>query len=85
MLLSWPTLDRPTVSSPLELAVSTPDNVRSGSQGSDQLPPSKQMWTASGGSDPMDLSPRGKGKGDKKGKGKGKGDKSTKPKECFCG
>ena len=46
----------------------------------------KQTWTASGGSDPMDLSPLGKGKGGKKGKGKGKSDKSVKPKECFyCG
>ena len=46
----------------------------------------KQTWTASGGSDPMDLSPLGKGKGGKKGKGKGNGDKSAKPKECFyCG
>ena len=46
----------------------------------------KQTWTASGGSDPMDLSPLGKGKGGKKGKGKGEGDKSAKPKECFyCG
>ena len=46
----------------------------------------KQTWTARGGSDPMDLSPLGKGKGGKKGKGKGKGDKSAKPKECFyCG
>ena len=34
----------------------------------------KQMWTAPGGSDLMDLSPLGKGKGDK----------SVKPKECFC-
>ena len=33
----------------------------------------KQTWTALGGSDPMDLSPLGKGKGDK----------SVKPKECF--
>ena len=46
----------------------------------------KQTWTASGSSDPMDLSPLGKGKGGKKGKGNGKGDKSAKPKECFyCG
>ena len=46
----------------------------------------KQTWTASGSSNPMDLSPLGKGKGGKKGKGKGKGDKSAKPKECFyCG
>ena len=46
----------------------------------------KQTWTASGSSDPMDLSPLGKGKGGKKGKGKGKGDLSAKPKECFyCG
>ena len=46
----------------------------------------KQTWTAPGGSDPMDLSPLGKGKGGKKGKGNGKGDKSVKPKECFyCG
>ena len=38
----------------------------------------KQTWTASGSSDPSDLSPLGKGKG--------KGDKSAKPKECFyCG
>ena len=43
----------------------------------------KQTWTASGSSDPMDLSPLGKGKGGKKGKGKGKSDKSAKPKECF--
>ena len=40
----------------------------------------KQTWTASGSSDPMDLSPLGKGKGGKKGKGKGKGDKSAKSK-----
>ena len=42
----------------------------------------QQTWTASGSSDPMDLSPLGKGKGGKKGKGKGKGkgDKSAKPK-----
>ena len=33
----------------------------------------KQTWTALGGSDPMDLSPLGKGKGDK----------YVKPKECF--
>ena len=33
----------------------------------------KQTWTASGSSDPMDLSPLGKGKGGKKGKDKGKG------------
>ena len=46
----------------------------------------KQTWTASGSSDPMDLSPLGKGKGGRKGKGKGKSDKSAKPKECFhCG
>ena len=46
----------------------------------------EQTWTAPGGSDPMDLSPLGKGKGGKKdkGKGKGKGDKSAKPKECCC-
>ena len=38
----------------------------------------KQTWTASGGSDPMDLSPLGKGKG------KGKGNEPAK--ECFsCG
>ena len=43
----------------------------------------KQTWTGPGGSDPMDLSPLGKGKGGKKGKCKGKGDKSVKPKECF--
>ena len=46
----------------------------------------KRTWTASGSSDPVDLSPLSKGKGGKKGKGKGKGDKSAKPKECFyCG
>ena len=46
----------------------------------------KQTWTAPGGSDPMDLSPLGKGKGGKKGEGNDKGDKSVKPKECFyCG
>ena len=46
----------------------------------------KKTWTAPGGSDPMDLSPLGKGKGCKKGKVKGKGYKSAKPKECFyCG
>ena len=46
----------------------------------------KQTWTASGSSDPMDLSLLGKGKGGKKGNGKGKGDRSAKPKECFhCG
>ena len=46
----------------------------------------KQTWTASGSSDPMDLSTLGKGKGGKTGKGKGKGDKSAKAKECFnCG
>ena len=39
----------------------------------------KQLWTAPGGSDPMDLSPLGKGKGGKKGKGKGRSDKSVKP------
>ena len=33
----------------------------------------EQTWTASGSSDPMDLSPLGKGTGGKKGKGKGKG------------
>ena len=43
----------------------------------------KQTWTASGSSDPMDLSPLGNGKGGKKGKGKGKCDMSAKPKECF--
>ena len=43
----------------------------------------KQTWTASVGTDLMDLSPLGKGNGGKKGKGKGKGDKSAKPKECF--
>ena len=46
----------------------------------------KQTWTASGGSDPMNLSPLGTGTGGQKGKDKGKGDKSAKPKECFhCG
>ena len=46
----------------------------------------KQTWTAPRGSDPMDLSPLGKGEGGKKVKGKGKSDKSVKPKECFyCG
>ena len=38
----------------------------------------KQRWTAPGGSDPMDLSPFGKGEG------KGRSDKSVIPKECFC-
>ena len=46
--------------------------------------PAKETWTAPGGSDPMDLSPLGKGKGGKKGEGKGKSDKAVKPKECFC-
>ena len=46
----------------------------------------KQTWTASGSSDPLDLSPLSKGKGGKKGRSKGNGDKSAKPKECFsCG
>ena len=43
----------------------------------------KQTWTASGSSDPMDLSPLGKGKSGKKGRGKGKGDTTAKPQECF--
>ena len=40
----------------------------------------EQTWTASGSSDPMDLSPLSKVNSGKKAQGKGKGDKSAKPK-----